>query len=278
MLHRYLHHVRMKTIGTDGVDGSGCKRTRRRPHLSTLCDDGDEVARWLRQVNCDIWQAVADIQDVGLDGDEVRDLNDRINKLLRERRHWRRRVVALGGELSSADEDEAGAKRSTRRSGDDVFEHGGVLYFGAAKNLPEVRALAGMHASGQGDENSENEEEMDMDLLNERVCTFYYEGNKKSGVGVNEKEKTHACTNIAQSDFAEERRVALWEEEHLLDDDYAQRYGEHAQFDNSFLLHVQTHAAAGPGDAEREAAVRAVGLERKKAEAVELLIHTSKQR
>lgn len=33
----------------------------------------------------------------GLTDYEVRDLNDEINKLLREKRHWENQIVALGG-------------------------------------------------------------------------------------------------------------------------------------------------------------------------------------
>lgn len=33
----------------------------------------------------------------GLSDYEVRDLNDEINKLLREKRHWENQIVALGG-------------------------------------------------------------------------------------------------------------------------------------------------------------------------------------
>ncbi len=33
----------------------------------------------------------------GLTEYEVRDLNDEINKLLREKRHWENQIVALGG-------------------------------------------------------------------------------------------------------------------------------------------------------------------------------------
>lgn len=38
-----------------------------------------------------------DIVTAGLTDYEVRDLNDEINKLMREKRHWENQIVALGG-------------------------------------------------------------------------------------------------------------------------------------------------------------------------------------
>ena len=38
------------------------------------------------------WSLLAGLTDY-----EVRDLNDEINKLLREKRHWENQIVALGG-------------------------------------------------------------------------------------------------------------------------------------------------------------------------------------
>lgn len=39
----------------------------------------------------------ADIVVAGLTDYEVRDVNDEINKLLREKRHWENQIIALGG-------------------------------------------------------------------------------------------------------------------------------------------------------------------------------------
>jgi len=39
----------------------------------------------------------APLPTAGLTDYEVRDLNDEINKLLREKRHWENQIIALGG-------------------------------------------------------------------------------------------------------------------------------------------------------------------------------------
>jgi len=78
------------------------------------------------------------IQNASLEEHKLRDLNDLINKLLREKGHWERRIRELGGPdhsgvppLAEDEEDEEGAIRAP----------GGYYYFGAAKNLPGVKEL-----------------------------------------------------------------------------------------------------------------------------------------
>ena len=40
---------------------------------------------------------MAQIQNAGLGEFRLRDLNDEINKLIREKRHWEKRIIKLGG-------------------------------------------------------------------------------------------------------------------------------------------------------------------------------------
>lgn len=46
----------------------------------------------LVEIQCSCFPATAGLTDY-----EVRDLNDEINKLLREKRHWENQIIALGG-------------------------------------------------------------------------------------------------------------------------------------------------------------------------------------
>lgn len=68
----------------------------------------------------------------------IRDLNDEINKLIREKGHWERRIVELGGpdyaKIAPPIADSEGHVVKDGRGG-------GYRYFGAAKNLPGVREL-----------------------------------------------------------------------------------------------------------------------------------------
>lgn len=70
----------------------------------------------------------------------LRDLNDEINKLMREKVHWERRIVELGG----PDYSKTGPKITDSQGrvvGDAAGRGAGYRYFGAAKNLPGVKDL-----------------------------------------------------------------------------------------------------------------------------------------
>lgn len=88
----------------------------------------------------------------GLTDYEVRDLNDEINKLMREKRHWENQIVALGGanyrrNVAMLDDD---GKEVPGTRGykyvliaiavlSDIDSH--LRYFGRAKELPGVKEL-----------------------------------------------------------------------------------------------------------------------------------------
>lgn len=85
---------------------------------------------------CDIFNKMCLFSTAGLGEFRIRDLNDEINKLLREKRHWENQISALGGP-------------HYRRYGPKMFDsegrevpgNRGYKYFGAAKDLPGVREL-----------------------------------------------------------------------------------------------------------------------------------------
>ena len=64
----------------------------RRPYLATECDDVGKSERWRRQIIGEVSKKVSQIQNAGLGEFKLRDLNDEINKLLREKGHWEDRV------------------------------------------------------------------------------------------------------------------------------------------------------------------------------------------
>lgn len=66
----------------------------------------------------------------------IRDLNDEINKLLREKRHWENQISALGGPHYRRY-----GPRMFDAEGREVPGNRGYKYFGAAKDLPGVREL-----------------------------------------------------------------------------------------------------------------------------------------
>ncbi|KAI8428666.1 hypothetical protein MSG28_007394 [Choristoneura fumiferana] len=72
----------------------------------------------------------------GLGEFRIRDLNDEINKLMREKRHWEVQIKSLGG----PDHARVGP-RMLDQDGREVPGNRGYKYFGAAKDLPGVREL-----------------------------------------------------------------------------------------------------------------------------------------
>jgi len=114
--------------------GKGIKE--RRPFLATECDNLQEAEKWRHQIIREVAKKVAQIQNAGLGEFRIRDLNDEINKLLREKRHWEDRIKELGG----PDYGKIGPKMLDHE-GKEVPGNRGYKYFGAAKDLPGVREL-----------------------------------------------------------------------------------------------------------------------------------------
>ncbi|KAG9510047.1 Pre-mRNA-splicing factor ISY1-like protein, partial [Fragariocoptes setiger] len=107
---------------------------RRRPYLSSQCDDVGEAEKWRAEIIREISQLVSQIQNAGLGEFRLRDMNDQINKLLREKRHWENRILELGG---------PNYKIAPGQKFDGLEPPGsrGYKYFGATRDLPGVREL-----------------------------------------------------------------------------------------------------------------------------------------
>ncbi|KAG6829633.1 hypothetical protein H0H92_003966 [Tricholoma furcatifolium] len=122
-------------------------RADRRPKMASACKSLRECERWRGEILREISRKVSKIQDAGLTDYEVRDLNDEINKLLREKRHWENQIVALGG---------ANYRRNVAMLDDDGKEVPGTKgykYFGRAKDLPGVRELFQSRKKEEEEEN-----------------------------------------------------------------------------------------------------------------------------
>eukprot|EP00298_Acanthocystis_sp_HF-20_P027805 c6117_g1_i1.p1 GENE.c6117_g1_i1~~c6117_g1_i1.p1 ORF type:complete len:276 (-),score=118.06 c6117_g1_i1:25-852(-) len=125
MLNRFLA---MKADDAKGVK-------EKRPYLATLCDNLVQAEKWRMQIVKEIGKKVAIIQNPGHGEFQLREMNDEINKLIREKYHWEKRIRELGGpdyRISSAKDIEVG---------EELIGSGGYKYFGAAKDLPGVREL-----------------------------------------------------------------------------------------------------------------------------------------
>ena len=111
---------------------------RPRPVVTSECFDLHQADRWRQQVLREIGKKVMDIQNAGLGEYRLRDLNDEINKLIREKTLWEARILELGGPDYAKS-----APKVTDSQGYEISDPQGTgyRYFGAAKNLPGVKEL-----------------------------------------------------------------------------------------------------------------------------------------
>lgn len=235
MLSRYLQTKKQ---------GSG--RSEKRPYLATLCDDVDEAEKWRQQIFGDIRRRVSEIQNPGLDDVRVRELNDTINKLLRERKHWERRIVFLGGKDPSKARQRVGVDDSQ----DGVFEHNGYFYFGAARNLPGVQELIERQEGFRKEKNARSKEESSATLY--RRLDIEYYGYLDDHDGTLERLEKEA------EEESRKELIRKWEENHGT--------GVDEPWDSSYLEFVGKKPSRNA-----ESDVQAIILERKKAEALEQL-------
>ncbi|PWZ03327.1 Isy1-domain-containing protein [Testicularia cyperi] len=137
---------------------SGSKNLRR-PRLASSVSSIKECEKWRSEVIREISRKVSKIQDFGLTDYEVRDLNDEINKLMREKGHWETQILALGG----ANYKRGALPAGLDDTGREVRGGGsrGYKYFGRAKDLPGVRELLGGGRDGTGQKSQQEKDTED---------------------------------------------------------------------------------------------------------------------
>jgi pre-mRNA-splicing factor ISY1 len=110
----------------------------KRPKLASECNHLSDAEYYRNQILREITGGIAKIQNPALGEHTIRDLNDEINRRLREKYHWNRRIVELGGVDYNAIERQKQIEEGDTQS---VSGPGGYRYFGAAKDLPGVKEL-----------------------------------------------------------------------------------------------------------------------------------------
>lgn len=114
---------------------------RKRPHLASECEHLADADKFRGQIIREITAGIAKIQNPGLGEHAIRELNDEINRKMREKWHWNRRIKELGG----ADYNAIEKKRQIEEG--DTQMNKGYRYFGAAKDLPGVKELLAKEAA-----------------------------------------------------------------------------------------------------------------------------------
>lgn len=109
----------------------------RRPKAITTVDSIPLCEKWRGQVLKDVSRKVTRIQDQSLSDYQIRDLNDEINKLMREKWTWEVQIRNLGGPNYTR-----GSGRVYDDEGREIPGGGkGYRYFGRARELPGVKEM-----------------------------------------------------------------------------------------------------------------------------------------
>ena len=153
--------------------------------------------RWRGTVLKEISRKVSKIQDLALSDYQIRDLNDELNKLFKEKWQWEVRIRELGGPNYMR-----GGGRVTDEEGR-VVEGGGkgYRYFGRARELPGVKELFEQATKKPEDDGPKKGGEARAEL-GRRVDAAYY------GYGLDEEDGVLVAYEEAKEKEAFERLLA----------------------------------------------------------------------
>ena len=136
-----------KWVKMRDADAGGVQVSNRRPYLASHCEHLHDAEKWRRQIIREISGGVSKIQNPGLGEHAIRDLNDSINKLIREKFHWNKRIVQLGGpDYNRIERHNQLAEGGGQDDSLGLQGSSGYRYFGVAKDLPGVKELFARNA------------------------------------------------------------------------------------------------------------------------------------
>ena len=140
----------------------------RRPRVITEVDSIPACEKWRGQVLKEISRKVSRIQDPALSDYQIRDLNDEINKLMREKHMWEVQIRNLGGPNYMR-----GGGKVYDEAGREIPGAGrGYRYFGRARELPGVKELFEAAAKAKREEEEKPLEER-ADLRRQVNAAYY---------------------------------------------------------------------------------------------------------
>jgi len=181
----------------------------RRPRAITTVESIPQCEKWRGQVLKEISRKVTKIQEPSLSDYQLRDLNDEINKLMREKWVWEKQIRTLGGPNYMR-----GGGAITDDQGREIAGGGakGYRYFGRARELPGVKEMF-EEASKRATEAREGKKEGPVnEMLKKQVDAAYY--------GWNRDEEDGTLLQYEQSKEKEARdRLLAMEDEDVNDAD-----------------------------------------------------------
>ncbi|KAJ6260693.1 Pre-mRNA-splicing factor [Drechslerella dactyloides] len=166
-----LFRFREQQAADLGIIDAG--RTRR-PKAITEITSIPSCEKWRGQVVKEISRKVTKIQDPSLSNYQIRDLNDEINKLMREKHMWEVQLKNLGGPNYMRF-----AGKMTDENGREIPGHKGYKYFGRARELPGVKELfEELKPKKAGDDGEGAEKRKTLAEIRRNVDANYYGFNR----------------------------------------------------------------------------------------------------
>lgn len=149
----------------------------RRPKAITSENSVPNCEKWRAQVVKEIGRKIVRIQEPALSEFQIRDLNDEINKLMREKHVWELQLKSLGGPnyLRSG-----GGQTIFDGEGNEVpvvigdGSKGGYKYFGRARELPDVKELIDQQVNSRKQKESQASHDKKMQKLFRDLPASYY--------------------------------------------------------------------------------------------------------
>ena len=149
----------------------------RRPKVLTSVDSVHVCEKWRAQVLKEIGRKIVLIQEPALSEFQIRDLNDEINKLMREKHVWELQIKTLGGPNYMRF---GGGQTVFDAEGNEVpvvigdGKGGGYKYFGRARELPDVKELIEQQLNSRKQQESQLSQNKKMQQRFRELPASYY--------------------------------------------------------------------------------------------------------
>ncbi|KAL8744177.1 MAG: hypothetical protein Q9190_003555 [Brigantiaea leucoxantha] len=170
----------------------------RRPKAITTITSIPACEKWRGQVLKEISRKVSKIQELSLSDYQIRDLNDEINKLMREKHMWEVQIRGLGGPNYMR------GGRVYDEEGKEIPGAGkGYRYFGRARELPGVKEMFEAEKQPKAEKPLEGR----ADLRKQVDASYYgYNLDEEDGtlLGYERKKEEEARRNLQEKGDEEE--------------------------------------------------------------------------
>jgi len=178
--------------------------SQRRPKAPSTVATIPLAEKYRGQILREVSRKITKVQDEALSDYQIRDLNDEINKLMKEKWSWERRIRELGGPNYMR----GGAGTVFDDQGREVQGGGkGYRYYGRAKELPGVKEMferAAKRRVREGEEGREVREHVDRRNLDANYFGFGLDEEDGSLLRYERRKEKEAVERISKIESDDE--------------------------------------------------------------------------